>query len=145
MPCQWRDDAGMRYLHLNYRRVPREQYLGLLARSVQMIQDEPPGALMLIEVAGVPTDSDFLSAVKRANHDVFGPRLTRKVYLGADGLRRHIIRGLTLVAPTVQGQVFSTRDVALAALRSLPATPASDRTLEAGVGHALHGSVGYDV
>ena len=107
----------MRYLHLNYRRVPRERYLDLLAQSVQMIQDEPTGALMLIEVAGVPTDSVFLSEVKRANHDVFGPRQTRKVYLGADGMRRRIIHGLTLVAPSVQGQVFTTRDVALAALR----------------------------
>ena len=114
----------MRYLYLDYRRVPREECLDLLAQSVQLIRDDPPGALMLIEVTGIPTDSAFLSAVKRANHDVFGPRQTRKVYLGADGIRRRIIRGLTLVAPTVQGQVFTTREVALTALRLLH-TPAS--------------------
>ena len=117
MPCRWREDTGMRYLHLDYGRVPPGQYLDLLAQSVRMVQAEPPGALMLIEVTAVPTDSAFLSAVKRANHDVFGPLGTRKVYLGADGLRRSIIRGLTLVAPAVQGQVFTTRDSALAALR----------------------------
>lgn len=120
----------MRYLHLDYTLVAPDQYLDLLAQAVRMVQAEPPGALMLIEVTGAPTDSAFLSAVKRANHDVFGPLRTRKVYLGADGHRRSIIRGLTLVAPTVRGQVFSTRAVALAALRLLRAPDASAPDLE---------------
>lgn len=132
MSCQWREDAGMRYLHLDYRRVPPEQYLDCLAMSVRLVQADPPGALMLIEVAMIPTTSEFLSAVKRANHDVFGPLGTRKVYLGADGMRRSIIRGLTLVAPSVQGLVFTDRAAALAALHHrrtpraiAPAAPAT--------------------
>ena len=109
----------MRYLHLDYTLVAPDQYLDVLAQAVRMVPAEPPGALMLIEVTGAPVDSAFPSAVMRANHDVFGPLRTRKVYLGADGRRRSIIRGLTLVAPTVLGQVFSTRAVALATLRLL--------------------------
>jgi hypothetical protein len=115
MPCQRREDAGLRYLHLDYRRVPPQQYLDCLATSVRLVQADPPGALMLIEVAMIPTTSEFLSAVKRANHEVFGPLGTRKVYLGADRMRRSIIRGLTLVAPSVQGLEFTDRAAALAA------------------------------
>lgn len=118
MPCQWREDAGIRYLHLDYRHVPAEQYLDLLAQSVAMIQAEPAGATLVIEVSDTVVNSAFLAAVKRANHDVFGPRNTRKVYVGADDLRRRVIHGLTLVAPTVQGAIYADAATALAALHN---------------------------
>lgn len=132
MACTWLEDDGLRYLHLDYREEPVQEWTAHLAEAVRAVEAEPPGVLLLIEVDERLPTSDFLAAVKAANHDVFGPRRTVKVYVGAEGVRRTIVRGLNTAAPTVQGLPFRSRELALRHLHRL----ATDGDLPGGPGQA---------
>ena len=119
MSCTWCDDDGLRYLHLSYVGEDDAGWLASLAAAVRIVEEEPPGVRMLIEVDERTPPSAFLAAVKAANHETFGPRRTIKVYVGAEGLRRSIVRGLNTAAPTVQGLPFRSRELALRHLRRI--------------------------
>lgn len=132
MPCSWQEDAGLRFLHLDYTSEPLEAWPQALAEAVRFVQEAPPGVRILIEVDERQPASEFLAAVKRANCDVFAPRRSVKVYVGAEGLRRSIVRGLNAAAPTVQGLPFRSRELALKHLHRQAAAEAARASAPAG-------------
>ena len=129
MTCEWLRDAdtGLRYLCLDYRGLRPADRLVALAESVRVVLAEPPGVAMLIHLDVDTLTGDLITAVKHANHDVFGPLGTQKVYVGAGGIRRRIVHGMTLAAPSVHGLTAATHDQAIAILVRLTRGHTQDR------------------
>lgn len=116
MPSSWQEEGGLRFLHVDYRGLSPDEMLATLAEVVREVETAPPGVRMLIEVEESAPDSRFLNAVKKANHTLFGPSGARTAFLGAEGQRASVLRGINAVGNAAPGIRFLSRDQALAFL-----------------------------
>lgn len=117
MPVEWRTEAGLTFLYLDYRGETTDEYFATLAEAVRIVEASPPGQRLLVH--SDPDDrpeSHFLSEVKRTMRESLAPRGTRVAFIGTAGLGLAVVRGLNLVGGGIGSPVFPTREKALAYL-----------------------------
>jgi hypothetical protein len=121
---EWREHAGLRYLHVDYRDVTgADQLTQLAASDAQILQHGRPGLRILTDVRGAAPAPGWLLAVKRSSAEVTGPLDVVQAVVGIDGLRAAMLRGYNAVGRGAKAWPFSTVEDALEFLASGRTTP----------------------
>jgi hypothetical protein len=116
---EWREHAGLRYLHVDYRGVTGEDQLTQLASSDrEILRYGRPGLRILTDVRGAAPAPGWLLAVKRSSAQVTGPLEVVQAVVGVDGVRAAMLRGYNAVGRGAKAWPFASIPEALEFLAS---------------------------
>ena len=117
MSLEWVEEAGLRFLYVDYRGESPAEQLATLRRLGETITEHGPGLRVLIHIPpNHRPDSAFLEETKQGMRRARDLDDVRMAFIGASGLGFAVLRGLALVSGGKGAPPFPTREKALAYL-----------------------------